>query len=234
MWTELLEIFRSGDDPLKVMAVAFMQMLRITYKMAQTLHPHIYDHSLSLEQRKRILDLDVEVNKLERSVRKRIISHLSLSHSQVTYCLLLMLLVKDAERLGDYMKNISEVSELGGSGVPAGPLRDELEDLVNTSMQLFQETPRVIADQNRERAEQLLVIERNAAKRSDKLVAAVAASDHNAAEVTSLVLLARFYKRVSSHLANILTSVIRPVHKVDYFDPDRIRGKGPTGPGHKT
>jgi phosphate uptake regulator len=214
MWKELMEIFRGGEDPLKVMADEFMEMLRITHDMAVAVNPHIYDHSLDLEGRRKVSELDVKVNTLERTVRKRIVAHLSLDASEVSFCLQLMLLVKDAERLGDYVKNIADVSELGGAGVPAGALRTELEDLVGIAMQLFHETPRVIADQNRERAEELLVIERNAAKRSDKLVVAVAESHHTAAEVTSMVLLTRFHKRIASHLANILSSVVRPVHRV--------------------
>jgi phosphate transport system protein len=221
MWMQLLDIFRS-TEPIKVVADEFMEMLKITHQMGQIVYPHIYDYSLTLEQRKHVLNLDVKVNKLERSVRKRIVSHLSLNRTHVPYCVVLLGLVKDAERLGDYVKNISEVSDLGGSEVPKGPLRDELEDLVNVAFQLFHETPRVLSDQSRDRAAELLVIQRNSAKRSDKLLVELAKSDLNAAQATSMVLLCRFHKRLSSHLSNILSSVVMPVHKVDYFDQDYV------------
>jgi len=175
MWMELLEIFRSGD-PMKLVADEFMKMLAITHEMANIVQPTIFDHSLSLEGRKQIYDLDVQVNKLERSIRKRIISHLTLHHSHVPYCLLLMSLVKDAERIGDYVKNVADLSELGGGEVPSGELRDELTDQVNTIMRLFEATPQVLAKQDREGANELIRIGRNAGKRSDKLVFEVARS----------------------------------------------------------
>ena len=222
MWMELLEIFRSGD-PMKLVADEFMKMLAITHEMANIVQPTIFDHSLSLEGRKQIYDLDVQVNKLERSIRKRIISHLTLHHSHVPYCLLLMSLVKDAERIGDYVKNVADLSELGGGEVPSGELRDELTDQVNTIMRLFEATPQVLAKQDREGANELIRIGRNAGKRSDKLVFEVARSaDMNAAQLTSLVLLTRFYKRIGAHLVNILSSVVMPLHKVDYFDEDYL------------
>ena len=228
MWMQLLDIFRSSE-PIKVIADEFMEMLKITHEMGQIVYPHIYDYSLSLEQRKRVLNLDVKVNKLERSVRKRIVSHLTMHRTHIPYCVVLLGLVKDAERLGDYVKNISEVSDLGGSEVPKGPLRDELEDLVNVAFQLFHEAPHVLSTQNRERASELLVIQRNSAKRSDKLLVELAKSELSAPQATSMVLLTRFHKRLSSHLSNILSSVVMPVHKVDYFDEKEVEKEAADG-----
>ena len=33
-----------------------------------------------------------------------------------------------------------------------------------------------------------------------------------------MVLLTRFYKRLGAHLLNILTSVVMPLHKLDFYD----------------
>jgi phosphate uptake regulator len=228
VWMELLEIFRSGD-PMKVVADEFMTMLKITHEMGQIVHPHVFDSSLSLDSRKRIMELDVKVNKLERSVRKRVISHLTMNRTHIPYCVLLMSLVKDAERIGDYVKNISEVAELGGGTIPTGPLRDELADLINIAMQLFHETPLVIAGQDREHAAELLRIKVGASKRSDKLLVELSKSNLNAAETTSMVLLTRFHKRLASHLGNILTSVVMPVHKVDFVDEKYLKAPTKTG-----
>jgi phosphate transport system protein len=227
VWMELLEIFRSGD-PMKVVADEFMDMLKITHQMGQIVYPHVFDNSLSLDESKQIMELDIKVNKLERSVRKRVISHLTMNRTHIPYCILLMSLVKDAERIGDYVKNISEVSELGGGPIPEGPLRDELADLINIANQLFHETPLIISAQDRERAAELLRIKTGAAKRCDKLLVELAKSDLKADQATSMVLLTRFHKRLTSHLANILTSVVMPVHKVDFFDEKYLKDKKPS------
>ena len=99
MWLELVSIFRKGD-PMETLASEFRDMLRLLQQMCDIVKDHIFDQNLSLDQRSQVYKLDVKVNKLERSIRKRVVSHVTLSRDHVPYCLLLMTLVKDAERHG--------------------------------------------------------------------------------------------------------------------------------------
>ncbi len=217
MWMELINIFRGGDAMTNV-GQTFIEMLKTTHEMARLVEPHIFDHSLSLDDRSKVYALDVKVNKLERRIRKRTVAHLATQSSHTVYGLLLMMLSKDAERIGDYIKNVSEVGELGGTEVPVGPLRDELAAIVKVAMELFAEAPIIIEEQDRDRATELLQVGRNAGKRCDRLVVKLAGSDLSTSEAISMVLLTRFYKRIGAHLVNILSSVVMPLHKVDFFD----------------
>jgi len=219
MWNELLNLF-SSDDPMKQMGDDFMRMLAMTHEMAEVVRPHVFDHLLTLEKRKLILEKDVEVNKLERSIRRQIVSHLTLHRDQIPYCLVLLMMVNHAERIGDYIKNVAEVEQLGGAAVPEGPLRDELNDLIAICHRLFEEAPKIVADQSRDAADELVRVARNAKKRSDKLLVELSKSDLTPSQVTSMVLLTRFYRRMTSHLKNILSSVMMPVHQVDYLPED--------------
>ena len=57
-----------------------------------------------------IYSLDARINDLERDIRKKVVEHLVLQPTvDVSTCLVLMSVVKDAERLGDYCKNLYEV-----------------------------------------------------------------------------------------------------------------------------
>jgi hypothetical protein len=38
------------------------------------------------------------------------------------------------------------------------------------------------------------------------------------------VLLTRFYKRIAAHLSNVLSVVVMPLHKIDYFDERELEG----------
>jgi hypothetical protein len=38
------------------------------------------------------------------------------------------------------------------------------------------------------------------------------------------VLLTRFYKRIAAHLSNVLSAVVMPLHKLDYFDEREVDG----------
>jgi hypothetical protein len=33
---------------------------------------------------------------------------------------------------------------------------------------------------------------------------------------------ARFYKRIGAHVLNVLSSVVMPLHKLDYYDEKRL------------
>jgi phosphate uptake regulator len=207
---------------MKVMADEFMKMLSTTNEMMGIVRPHVFDDTLSLDDRRKVYKLDVKVNRLERSVRKRVVSHLALTKQDIPYCLLMMTLVKDAERIGDYVKNLSEVGELGGGTLPGGDLRRELEDLVEMADTLFAETANIIKEQNKARAVALIEEGRTAGKRCDRLLVELAKSDLTAAQATRMVLVTRFYKRIGGHLVNILSSVVMPLHKVDFFDEREI------------
>ncbi|MCO4761079.1 MAG: phosphate uptake regulator PhoU [Myxococcales bacterium] len=217
MWMELIDIFRGGDE-LQAAGDDLFEMLAIVRNMASKVRPHVFDHSISMDDRARVYELDIQVNKLQRRVRKRVVAHLSLNPTRVPYCLLLMTLVKDAERVGDYIKNVTEVAELGGGPVPEGELREELEQLIDIASELLTEVEGIIRAQDRERATELLQRGRAAGKRCDRLLVSLSHSTYSAGEVTSMVLLTRFYKRLGAHLVNILSSVVMPLHKVDFYD----------------
>jgi hypothetical protein len=52
----------------------------------------------------------------------------------------------------------------------------------------------------------------------------IAGSEHLACAAVHLTLGARFYKRINGHLLNFLSSVIMPLHKLDYYDESALPG----------
>ncbi len=75
---------------------------------------------------------------------------------------------------------------------------------------------------DRERAVELIRQGRDAAHRCDALCARIARSDYDAATVTVMVLGARYYKRIGGHVLNVLSSVVMPIHKIDYYDENEV------------
>jgi phosphate transport system protein len=225
MWNELLSIFKKGD-PMEGLAEKFRRMLSLVEEMQGLVYPHIFDQDLPMQARADVYKLDIEVNRLERQIRKAVIAHVTLSRDHIPYCLLLMTLSKDVERLGDYIKNVSEVFKLGAGKVPSGPLKTEIKDLISLSRRLMTEVGPVLDAQDRDRAVELIEDGRAGGKRSDNLLVEIAKADHSAAEITAMVLLTRFHKRLSAHLVNILSSVVMPLHKVDFYDEKLVAGRG--------
>lgn len=222
MLKELLGIFRS-DDPTARMSADFTRMLDLAEELTERAGRVFFEDGEGEDQRD-IHRADVEINKLERHIRKQVITHLTLSSSRrdASYCLLLMSLVKDVERLGDYATNVAEVHEEGGGPLPHDEHAAELRAIREAVEQTFGTIKDVFVSSDSERALDLIKQGRETTTRCDALISRVAASAHDAATTTTLVLGARYYKRIQGHLLNILSGVVMPLHKLDYYDEDEV------------
>jgi phosphate transport system protein len=222
MLKQLVQIFR-GEHPLQTTSRNFNQMLRLAQEMVNEASTLFWGGEQTPEQRTALYAKDVEVNKLERAIRKHIIAHLSGPvPSDVPYCLLIMSLVKDLERLGDYAKNLSELVSLADEPFPDDANLGELREIARSVERLASEAGRVFANADRDRAKELTLEGRSVAKRCEELVRKVAHSDYSANVAVRLTLAARHYKRLEAHLLNLLSGILMPLHKLDYYDENAL------------
>ena len=226
MLRELLAIFRS-ENPLSVMGEQFARMLKLTLEMSITAGTIFFENRNEPEDRTRIYEQDVRVNQLERSIRKRVVAHLSLPGNtpDVPYCLLLMSLVKDVERIGDYAKNLAELVDIRPQPVPDDEILHELQEIRRGVEDAFRSTWEIFASSDAERAMQYIRQGRDLAYRCEALIPRIARANYDASTAAVLVLCTRYYKRIGGHAINVLSSVVMPLHKVDYYDEDEIPGK---------
>jgi phosphate transport system protein len=220
MFRELLGLFRS-DDPVGRMAKNFAKMLRLGQELTvQAGEIYFGSEPATPEQRSAIYRQDVKINKLERKIRKRVLAHLAIaSHSQdVPYCLLLMSLVKDAERIGDYAKNLAELDEIYPQALPEDDIVAELREIRAGVEYGFSRTLEAFANSDTEGAVELIREGRDFTHRCDVLVSRIAHSDYNAGTTAATILGARYYKRIAAHALNILSAVVMSLHKLDYYD----------------
>ncbi len=226
MLRQILSIFR-GDDPLGEMGEDFARMLQITEQMTLSAGQMFFGGAASPEARSALYEQDIEVNRLERTIRKKVATHLAVRSEaiDVPYCLFLMGLVKDVERLGDYAKNLSEVRDVYSGPLPEDDLMGELSEIRSGVEQVFRSSSSIVSTSHEAAAVEQIQRGRALASRCDKLVVRIAASEHNAGVATALVLATRYYKRLGGHVINVLSSVVMPVHKVDFFDEDEIPEK---------
>jgi len=221
MLRELLSIFRA-DDPLARMGTNYAEMLNLTREMTLSAGRTFLDGSDAPDDRTRIYDQDVRVNKLERKIRKQVVAHLSIDTNSMDlpYCLVLVGLVKDVERIGDYAKNLSELVEVHPDPLPDDEIVAELREIRVRVEEMFERTVKVFERRDAEAAVDLIRGGRADAHRCDALLGRVARSAHPASVTTALVLGLRYYKRIGGHLLNVLSSMVMPLHKVDFFDED--------------
>jgi phosphate transport system protein len=230
MLRELLTIFRSGD-PLASMGSDFTKMLALSRDLTLEAGVVYFGSEVNAEERTRLFKQDVAINKLERKIRKRVIAHLSFPGNQpsVPYCLLLMSLVKDVERIGDYAKNLMETVDLRGGPPPSDEMMAELAEIRAGVEETFAATANVFTQSDRDRAVDLIDEGKSLAGRCDALVERIAKSDYEARAATAAVLGTRYYKRIGGHLLNVLTSVVMPLHKLDYYDEKHATPEMPSG-----
>jgi phosphate uptake regulator len=131
---------------------------------------------------------------------------------------MLMSLVKDVERIGDYCKNLTEINEDGGGPIPDDEIVAELREIRLAVEETFQVVGTVFGEWDAESALDLIHRGREVNRRCDALLGRIARADYGAATTTSLVLGTRYYKRIECHLLNILSGVVMPLHKLDYYD----------------
>jgi len=218
MFKELLSLFRSSDS-ITSMAANFSEMLGVAREISIAAGQIFFGEAVEADHVE-ISKRDVAINKLERKIRKQVTAHLTLGANagDVPYSLVLMSIVKDVERIGDYAKNLAEVHHEGGAPVPADALGDELRALRQIVEEVFGQVSDVFATSHADKASAMIERGRDVNRRCDALIAKVARSDYDAATTMSMVLGARYYKRIDSHLLNVLSSVVMPLHKLDYYD----------------
>ena len=90
-----------------------MEMLDLGSSMFTYTTGVIIQGDSDADKQEMLYDRDIRINKLERRIRRRVVSHLSVrgTTAEVPSALIFMNVVKDAERIGDYIKNLHEVVE---------------------------------------------------------------------------------------------------------------------------
>lgn len=223
MFSQLLQIFRN-PSPMSKMAGIFTKMLQTTHEMNIKAGRVVFDNDVPAEEIEQLYRSDVRVNKAERKVRKMVITHMAVGPEPTTipHTLLLMSLVKDVERLGDYAKNLTEIREFFDGPFPTSLEGEELRVIRKMTDEAFDAVRAVLDGADQDAAMDRIRQLKDAGRRCDAVIPAIARSGASTREAVVLTATSRHYKRIGGHLLNLFTSVVMPLHKVDYFDEDGI------------
>lgn len=221
MFKNLLSFWK-GKDFLAQVFSEFNKMLDDTKCMYEMVCKTLLDNVEEPDLKKKIYEIDKNVNRLQKSIRTRIIEHLSLQPTvDVAACLLLMSVVKDAERLGDYAKNLFEVTEFLAKPIDRNLFSQYFNEVDKDVLELFEQTKGAFIETDVDMATSAWDYEKKIAKGCDEIVTKVAKSNLTVNEAVCFALIARHFKRIVAHLVNIATSVILPLSDLDYFDERR-------------
>lgn len=217
MFNNLMQFWKGKDflsdvmDDFKIMLSDSEYMFRSSYDIL------VYNKKEpGLEQQ--ILTTDKKVNRLQKSIRRRIMEHMTVQPAvDSPACLLLFSVSKDAERVGDYAKNLLEVSRLLEKPIDMETYSELFKDIDKDILALFQQTKDAFIGSDEEKATKAWDAQKIIKKKCDDIVRILAKSSYSVNECVCFTLIARFARRMSSHLTNIATSVVVPLTELDYY-----------------
>ncbi|HDP98890.1 MAG TPA: hypothetical protein ENN22_06875 [bacterium] len=167
-----------------------------------------------------IEEKDIKINKYERDVRKKVLTHLAVNDvGDLNIGLVLLSIVVDIERVGDYTKNIVELAQ----NHPGRLYLDQWEEMLNQAEEVISRNFGVLIkafeESNSELAKQLLDELWSVKKQCDHCNLSLLKENElnlTIPDAVALALYVRYLKRIAAHLMNVATSIVNPFHKIGY------------------
>lgn len=171
-----------------------------------------------------IKEMDQKVNKYEREVRKNVLTHLTVAGMQnLVPGLMLVSIVIDVERIGDYTKNIAGLAALHPARLKGGAHEESLSSIETTITSNFSAVIEVMTSYDKQVARAVMQREPDVARASDQIVNdMITGTDIDAAsgEAVPLALYSRYLKRINAHLTNIASAIVNPFPRIGFNEQD--------------
>ena len=171
---------------------------------------------------KSIKQRDEKINQYQRDIRKKVVTYYSISKDvrNIDSGLVLINMVVDIERVGDYTKNILDLAKYYPKKLISEKISDDLRIIEKAVVERFGNTVKAVQEMDELIANELIKSYRSdLGKLSDNLVASsisgvvLVGEEHKA---SSMVLYARYLKRIGAHLKNITSVVVNPFESIGY------------------
>ncbi len=207
----------SSDDRLDNIEAIIQRMLaddRVVFDLAMS---SLVDGVDWKGVKREIKATDQRVNDGEREIRRDLVIHASVVGAIDTPAILVyMSIVKDIERIGDYGKNLRDLAR---DGVDLQEFT-AWHDVRTEVSQMIADTAEAFAARDDERARQLLGRGDELLDEFDEVVSTLVRGEDDRPHAVGRALAARYIKRIVAHLTNVLSAVVMPIERLDYFDED--------------
>ena len=216
MWKEIVKLFRS-QGPLQEAYDEAILMLKASHNM--------FDYSVTQLHSEGALETDIykrdrQLNKYERSVRRKIVTHMSVSAKpDINLGLVLTAIVIDIERIGDYTKNIVELASVVPDSFDGLELDGEVTEIEESMARMFDDIVPALEGPDEAKARGIIGSHTIIASKVDDQVRALCAGEAlsgRSSNAVTVALYLRYLKRVSAHLKNVATSVVNPYYRIGF------------------
>jgi len=168
-----------------------------------------------------IYAMDKKINEFERDVRRKIMTHLAIGGKEdIGSGLVLVSVVIDIERIGDYTKNIYDLAINHPKRLDGGTLEKRLSKVEAVSLTLFESSINAFKNQDIEKARDLMTLYKESISEQcesiTKDIISGKLSDIDVGKGTAVAMYARYLKRISAHSRNLISSIVNPFEGIGY------------------
>ncbi len=171
-----------------------------------------------------VKETDKKVNSYEREVRRMVFNHLAVQGTaDLPSGLVLISIIIDIERIGDYAKNMVELALDHPGKLHGGKFEEEIARIENALEDNFIQTKKCFKEGNSSTAIELMQKYAWVNDICDDIVMAMVKErdvEIKPGDAAALALYTRWLKRINSHLRNITTSVVNPFDRIG-FEPKK-------------
>ncbi len=219
----LMSLFREDDWTAELVEL-FDRMLANASCMLAYTSGVVIDGKPDADPQAQVFDPDKEINALMRKIRRRVVSRLVVSgrSRDVPTAMIFMNAVKDAERIGDYIKNLYEIAELMPDDPDRGLYQEWLGHRAELLGDLIQRTREAFSEGDDAAGATVIADTRKLARETETAIREITSWNGQVRDAVCLVLALRFDKRIAAHLGNIATTLVMPIDLLDFHD------EGPT------
>ena len=219
MWKDFLNVFRKSD--------LYTQALEESHAMLD-LGLAMFEASIETLRRSDdagvALDvhaLDKRINAYERDVRRKVFTHILVSGAHnLSSGLILVSVVIDIERIGDYAKNICDLARSHLTRLHGGSLEPEVAAIETQVAEIFRNTVQAFRTGDADQARLIMSSYKDTLSAAcESIVTRVIsgqANDLSPADAAAVALYVRYLKRIAAHSRNIGTSLVNPFHRLGY------------------
>lgn len=167
-----------------------------------------------------ILRRDRTVDAFQQEVRRKVMTHVTVHpQADLPAAMVLITIVGDVERIGDYAKNIVQLAQSYAGRLEGGPHEADLERVEATVEANFGRTRRSLEDSDEAPGREVLDETRWLSRLCDERVHGLVRApppELTPGQTAALALYLRHLKRINGHLGDVATAVVHPFDRIGF------------------
>ena len=216
MLKDVIDLWKKRGIMIKAVDL-FGEMLDDTYYVFHESW-RVFTGEIAVDAEKdKIYGRDKSVNMKERAIRKLLMENLTINPgNDASGCLALMSMVKDAERVGDYSKNILDLVVLLDKVPSLGKFSDTIHAVVNDIDASLKSLRDAFVNSDEEIVKAIIARYEKVKKESKQILHEIFENNISKEEALIVILVSRYLKRINSHITNVASGIILPLDQIDF------------------